>query len=68
MKSLEKRKKYFFPLNKKIISYIFKKFITWGAQGQMTQIKLIVNSLPRDLSEFIFFLIVGYTAGTVGII
>jgi len=34
----------------------------------MTQIKLIVNSLPRDLSEFIFFLIVGYTAGTVGII
>ena len=34
----------------------------------MTQIKLIVNSLPRDLSEFLFFLIVGYTAGTVGII
>ena len=34
----------------------------------MTQIKLIFNSLPRDLSEFIFFLIVGYTAGTVGII
>ena len=34
----------------------------------MTQINLIVNSLPRDLSEFIFFVIVGYTAGTVGII
>ena len=34
----------------------------------MTQINLIVNSLPRDLSEFIFFVIVGYTAGTAGII
>ena len=34
----------------------------------MTQLNLFVNSLPRDLSEFIFFLIVGYTAGTVGII
>ena len=34
----------------------------------MTQFNLIVNSLPRDLLEFVFFLIVGYTAGTVGII
>jgi hypothetical protein len=34
----------------------------------MTQINLIVNSLPRDLMEFIFFLAVGYTAGSVGII
>ena len=34
----------------------------------MTHINLIVNSLPRDLSEFIFFLIVGITAGSVGLI
>ncbi len=34
----------------------------------MTQISLIVNSLPRDLLEFIFFLAVGFTAGSAGII
>ena len=34
----------------------------------MTQIKLIVNSLPRDLAEFIFFLIVGFTAGSLGFV
>ena len=34
----------------------------------MTQFNLIVNSLPRDLLEFIFFLAVGFTAGSVGII
>ncbi len=34
----------------------------------MTQINLIVNSLPRDLCEFAFFLIVGFTAGSVGLI
>ena len=34
----------------------------------MTQINFIVNSLPRDLLEFMFFLAVGYTAGSVGII
>ena len=34
----------------------------------MTQIKLIVNSLPRDLAEFIFLLIVGFTAGTLGFV
>ena len=34
----------------------------------MTQIKLIINSLPRDLAEFSFFLIIGYTAGTIGLI
>ena len=34
----------------------------------MTQIKLLVNSLPRDLSEFLFFVVVGYTAGSTGII
>tara|TARA_B100002051_G_C16671151_1_gene604593 strand:+ start:409 stop:513 length:105 start_codon:yes stop_codon:yes gene_type:complete len=34
----------------------------------MTQLNLIVNSLPRDLAEFIFFLIVGFTAGTLGFV
>ena len=34
----------------------------------MTQLQIIVNSLPRDLLEFMFFLIVGYTAGSIGII
>ena len=34
----------------------------------MTQINLFVNSVPRDLTEFVFFLIVGYTAGSLGII
>ena len=34
----------------------------------MTQLSLIVNSFPRDLSEFAFFLVVGYTAGTMGLI
>ena len=34
----------------------------------MTQFNLIVNSLPRDLLEFMFFLVIGYTAGSVGII
>ena len=41
---------------------------TWGAQGKMTQIYLFVNSLPRDLSEFSFFLIIGFTAGSLGLI
>ena len=34
----------------------------------MTQIKLMVNLLPRDLTEFSFFLIVGFTAGSFGLI
>ena len=34
----------------------------------MTQINLIVNSLPRDLLEFSFFMIVGFTAGSIGIV
>ena len=34
----------------------------------MTHLNLIVNSLPRDLLEFVFFLAVGFTAGSVGII
>ena len=34
----------------------------------MTQINLIVNSMPRDLTEFAFFLIVGFTAGSMGLI
>ena len=34
----------------------------------MTQLCLIVNSMPRDLSEFAFFLAVGFTAGSMGLI
>ena len=34
----------------------------------MTQLNLIVNSMPRDLAEFVFFLIVGFTAGSLGLI
>jgi len=34
----------------------------------MTQLNLIVNSLPRDLLEFVFFLTVGFTAGSMGLI
>ena len=34
----------------------------------MTQLSLIVNSIPRDLSEFAFFLVVGFTAGSMGLI
>ena len=33
----------------------------------MTQLKLIVNSLPRDLAIYIF-LIIGFTAGSMGLI
>ena len=34
----------------------------------MTQLSIIVNSMPRDLIEFAFFLVVGYTAGSMGLI
>ena len=34
----------------------------------MTHIGLMLNFLPRDLVEFIFFLAVGFTAGSIGII
>ena len=34
----------------------------------MTQIKLIVNSLPRDLAEFCLFIVIGFTAGSIGLI
>jgi len=34
----------------------------------MTQFNLFVNSMPRDLTEFAFFLIVGFTAGSLGLI
>ena len=34
----------------------------------MTQLNFIVNSIPRDLSEFTFFLVVGFTAGSMGLI
>jgi len=34
----------------------------------MTQINFILNSLPRDLAEFSFFLLIGFTAGSIGLI
>ena len=34
----------------------------------MTQLIFIVNSIPRDLTEFAFFLAVGFTAGSIGLI
>jgi hypothetical protein len=34
----------------------------------MTQLSLIMNSVPRDLTEFAFFLAVGFTAGSMGLI
>jgi hypothetical protein len=34
----------------------------------MTQLNLLVNSMPRDLAEFVFFLIVGFTAGSLGMV
>ena len=34
----------------------------------MTQISLIVNLMPRDLAEFAFFVAVGFTAGSMGLI
>tara|TARA_B100000242_G_C42832400_1_gene386725 strand:- start:278 stop:382 length:105 start_codon:yes stop_codon:yes gene_type:complete len=34
----------------------------------MTQFNLIINSLPRDLLEFVLFVAVGFTAGSIGII
>jgi len=34
----------------------------------MTQLKIIVNSLPRDLAEFSFFIVIGFTAGSLGLL
>ena len=34
----------------------------------MTQLNLLVNSMPRELAEFALFIIIGFTAGTLGII
>jgi len=34
----------------------------------MTQISLFMNSAPRDLIEFTFFAIAGFTAGLLGLI
>ena len=64
-----KKKKIPITSSKKFfLSYIFKNLQTWGAQGKMTQLNLFVNSMPRDLAEFVFFMIVGFTAGTLGIV
>ena len=49
------------------IAMLIKNY-TWGAQGKMTQLNLFVNSLPRDLTEFSIFLIIGFTAGSLGFI
>ncbi len=34
----------------------------------MTQLSLFVNSMPRELAEFAFFIVVGFTAGNLGLI
>ena len=34
----------------------------------MTEISLIIHSAPRDLTEFVFFLVAGFTAGSLGLI
>ena len=34
----------------------------------MTQLNLVLNKLPRDLAEFSLFVIVGFTAGYLGLI
>ena len=69
MKSLENQKKqknasqFWNRLAK-----FYKNLFTWGAQGKMTQLNLIVNSLPRDLAEFSFFVFIGFIAGSLGVI
>ncbi len=64
----KKKKIEVFYSKKFFLSYIFKNLYTWGAQGQMTHINLFVNSMPRELTEFAFFLVVGFTAGSLGLI
>jgi len=34
----------------------------------MTQLNVVLNKLPRDLTEFLFFIAVGTTAGYLGLI
>ena len=34
----------------------------------MTQLNLIFNSLPRDLAEFSFFVLIGFIGGSLGLI
>ena len=34
----------------------------------MTQFSLMLNSMPRELAEFAFFVVVGFTAGSIGLI
>ena len=68
MKSLENQKK------QKNASQFWNRLAKfyWNyspeAQGKMTQINLIVNSLPRDLTEFSFFVLIGFIAGSLGVI
>ena len=51
-----------------VLAKFYKNLITWGAQGKMTQLNLIVNSLPRDLADFSFFVFIGFIAGSLGVI
>ena len=69
MKSLENQKKQKNAsqfIN--VLAKFYKILITWGAQGKMTQLNLIVNSLPRELAEFSFFVFIGFIAGSLGVI
>ena len=69
MKSLENQKK---QKNSSqfinVLAKFYRNLFTWGAQGKMTQLNFIVNSLPRDLAEFSFFVFTGFIAGSVGVI
>ena len=50
----------------------WKSWKVWNKQPgkviKLTQLSLIINSAPRDLLEFVFFLTIGYTAGSLGFI
>ena len=68
IKSLENRKKREIGSQFKNRLAKFIKIYTWGAQGKMTQLNLIFNSLPRDLTEFSFFVLIGFVGGSLGLI
>ena len=69
IKSLENRKKREIGSQFKIrLAKFIENFCTWGAQGKMTQLNLIFNSLPRDLTEFSFFVLIGFVGGSLGLI
>ena len=44
-------------------------FVTLFSQIQMTQkISIALNSPFRDLAEFVFFCVIGFGAGTLGLL